>query len=383
MTCKFIEIYYDVLTIPGIDPENINLEHALDFRNEAMDFIEAALVKAELGSWTGAEAGMDEVNFGYEVTDFEAAEKLIRETVEGTAFANIRDIIRTEADDEFEEDDDPINREAVQETLTEIGFEAAELLAMAALPCQRLIPTASVDESEQNQQDQTQFGGVPEVPPTFQWPRRNGAPLAFLAQVDFWEDGQRLLFFYDATNAPTGEAAEDQGSGRVFAISNEGLVAATIPDDLPDDCRFDEVDMTVSLDILMPDYKSQLVNELGLSENDIQMLEELDKAPNENAPTSHHLMGYPALVTEDMELSVQLAANGLDANDPKSKADARYQELAEGADEWTLLFQCDSDTLPGWDWGNGGILYFWIQDGEYMAHNFDNVWVMRQARPSS
>ena len=93
-----------------------------------MDLIEVALSRAGLGSWVGAEVGTGVVNFGFQVTDFETAEKLVRATVEGTAFANIREIERSESDEDLsdQEDEDPINREGVQETLTELGFDAVE-----------------------------------------------------------------------------------------------------------------------------------------------------------------------------------------------------------------------------------------------------------------
>lgn len=87
---KSIEVYYDIDDIPPGYPD------ALDFRNEAMDLIEAALMAAEAGEWAGAEVGMGEVNFGFEVTDFVHAEKLVRATVKGTPFEGIREITRFE-----------------------------------------------------------------------------------------------------------------------------------------------------------------------------------------------------------------------------------------------------------------------------------------------
>ncbi|PIE07672.1 MAG: hypothetical protein CSA74_05945 [Rhodobacterales bacterium] len=105
MTYKSIEIYYDIGKIPGIAatdektgfprPEEIGL--ALDFRNNAMELIEEALMEAGAGEWEGAEIGMGEVNFGFTVDDFERAEAIVRKAVEGTEFAGIREIARTES----------------------------------------------------------------------------------------------------------------------------------------------------------------------------------------------------------------------------------------------------------------------------------------------
>ena len=98
MTLKTIEIYYDIATIPGCDPTHPMDPKALPFRNAAMTLIEAALVNAEAGEWEGAEIGMGEVNFGFEVKDFDRAETIVRQTVAGTPYANIREITRSEYD---------------------------------------------------------------------------------------------------------------------------------------------------------------------------------------------------------------------------------------------------------------------------------------------
>lgn len=90
---KSIEIYYDINAIPkgGPDP--------LDFRNRAMVIIEAALEKADAGEWAGAESGTNEVNFGFEVDDFETAEKIVRDAVKGTPYDCIREITRYDSSD--------------------------------------------------------------------------------------------------------------------------------------------------------------------------------------------------------------------------------------------------------------------------------------------
>ena len=60
----------------------------------AMELVETALDQAEAGEWAGAEIGMGEVNFGFEVEDFDLAENIVRNTVKGTPFESIREITR-------------------------------------------------------------------------------------------------------------------------------------------------------------------------------------------------------------------------------------------------------------------------------------------------
>ncbi|WP_095589821.1 hypothetical protein [Actibacterium ureilyticum] len=94
MSDKTIEIYYDIADIPGLSDRSDFSAQALDFRNAAMDHIEAALIAADAGDWQGAEIGAGEVNFGFSVDDFDQAEAVVRQAVAGTRFENIREIVR-------------------------------------------------------------------------------------------------------------------------------------------------------------------------------------------------------------------------------------------------------------------------------------------------
>lgn len=384
MSYKAIEIFYDIESIPGIDPNKISPTDALDFRNEAMELIEAALLESGLGNWVGAEIGMDEVNFGFEVDDFEEAENLVRKSVAGTKFENIREISQFESDDENEDegdDGDLIDRDEIAEALRSVGFEAAEQLALTAAICQRILPIATIDASELSDEEETRLGGVPDVPASFDWPRRNGKPLAFLAQIDYWQESQRLLFFYDVADAPSGYSPLDRDSGRVIMVDNEGLSPAVAPDDLPSNCQFPKVEMAMQTDVVLPNYASSLIKNLNIPKKDLQLLKKLSDEPNDDDTASHHLMGHPSLVTEDMEIIVQLAANGIDANDPNLKSSPDYETYCQEAENWHLLFQCDADPLLGFDWGNSGRLFFWIDGLDYEEQNFNNVWVIRQSKP--
>jgi len=95
---KSIEIYYTIADIPDITDRNAFSGQALSFRNEAMDHIEQALLEADAGEWQGAEIGADEVNFGFDVSDFDQAEQIVRAAVAGTRFENFREIVRNEMD---------------------------------------------------------------------------------------------------------------------------------------------------------------------------------------------------------------------------------------------------------------------------------------------
>lgn len=97
---KSIEIYYDIAEIPDIQNRGPFSTEALDFRNRAMHVIETALSNACAGEWVGAEIGETEVNFGFDVDDFDLAEKTVRDAVAGTPYAAIRTIERHEFSEE-------------------------------------------------------------------------------------------------------------------------------------------------------------------------------------------------------------------------------------------------------------------------------------------
>lgn len=105
MRYKSIEIYYDVSAIPGIDKDDFGA--ALNFRNAAMERVERALEEAGEGKWTGAEIGGNfetgeaEVNFGFQVQDFDRAEMIVRWAVADTPYDCIREITRHEDDEDF------------------------------------------------------------------------------------------------------------------------------------------------------------------------------------------------------------------------------------------------------------------------------------------
>lgn len=100
MSDKSIEIYYDIATIPGLTGRRNDATKALDFRNAAMEHIEQALAEAGAGEWQGAEIGSGEVNFGFDVEDFAQAEQIVRASVAGTPYENIREIVRHEWSEE-------------------------------------------------------------------------------------------------------------------------------------------------------------------------------------------------------------------------------------------------------------------------------------------
>ena len=100
MTMKSIEIYYNIVDIPDITDRSDFSPEALPFRNAAMEHIENAMTAVNAGEWVGAEIGSGEVNFGFDVEDFDTAEAVVRTAVAGTPYDCIREITRNEFSEE-------------------------------------------------------------------------------------------------------------------------------------------------------------------------------------------------------------------------------------------------------------------------------------------
>ena len=96
--------------------------------------------------------------------------------------------------------------------------------------------------------------------------------------------------------------------------------------------------------------------------------------PTDHAAIHHRLLGYPDTIQDDMRLECQLASHGVtDISDP------RASELSKGALDWQLLLQIDSDEQAGMEWGNTGMLYYWVKAADLQALRFDTTWLVLQS----
>ena len=233
------------------------------------------------------------------------------------------------------------------------------------LPAVRLTPRASGGGS-------SRLGGTPDVAAGFEWPRREGVPLAFLAQVDLAAVARfpfasalpprgLLSFFYDADLQPWGFDLKDRGSWRVhFEPDPEAAARRDPPAGLPDGSLFPEVPVEMS------EVETQ-------ADDDPEEEEEGDfPAPR------HQILGHPAAIQGDMRLECALVTHGLSTGDGSAYSDPRAKALQATAAQWRLLAQIDSDDAAAMMWGDLGRLYFWITEDALARRAFDECWVILQ-----
>ncbi len=235
----------------------------------------------------------------------------------------------------------------------------------------------------------SRIGGAPDVPPDFKWPERNGAPQSFIAQLDIDEvqpydtHGElpprgMLWFFYDAKQESYGADPEDRGGWQVIFIEDyPGLLRIAAPASLPAESQFKACTVSFASEVTLSQSPKIDVPNFDWTDDEVQKYETLLSTfptQEEHGAVHHQLLGNPQTIQDDMRLECQLASNGVtDIND------TRAEELSKGANEWQLLLQIDSDDSTGMQWGNTGMVYYWLKAPDLKKSNFDEVWLVLQS----
>jgi uncharacterized protein YwqG len=124
----------------------------------------------------------------------------------------------------------------------------------------------------------------------------------------------------------------------------------------------------------LPSWEAWKVLELGLSEAERNHYYELT-----NSGVIHRLLGHPATIQGDeMALQAQLVSNGVYMGGRVNYDDPQIQALVNGAGDWLLLLQLDTDPNTAFYWGMEGRLYFWIRRSDLQICDFSKVWLIGQ-----
>ena len=250
----------------------------------------------------------------------------------------------------------------------------------------------------------SRIGGMPDVPPCFEWPRwfppeeRSNkfgdawypsapAPLGFIAQIDLssisyvddvlpkrgW-----LYFFYDRYCEPWGYDPADRGCCRVIYADCERseLVRTEAPSDKEPEHVAAPCLLEAWPELTLPEDFPHVQYGTPAFKAYHALCQELTKG---GGYKHHRLLGNPQIVQNPMELECQLVSNGIYYGDPSGYQSVRAEALKAGASDWRLLLQIDTDEDgPGWMWGDVGRIYFWIKKQDLAALRFDDVWLIFQ-----
>jgi uncharacterized protein YwqG len=261
--------------------------------------------------------------------------------------------------------------------------DLAAIAAALSRPALQLVRAESFARSH--------FGGTPDLPFDIEWPQWKGRPLSFLArlsmpeiqaalEIDWLPLEGALLFFYDLEEHPWGYDPADRGGAVVLYVPEPADVDYTVPAQLADlelqtfprrAIAFRRIDV-------LPSWQHPEVESLALDGDEFDAWLARSTAPFGGAPM-HQVDGYPAPVQgDDMEFVCQLASHGVRIGDPAVRADPQTSALAQGASQWRLLFQFDSDEDLGVSWGDAGCIYYWVKQEEAREGNFSSSWLVLQ-----
>ncbi len=199
---------------------------------------------------------------------------------------------------------------------------------MELFPKQSFRPAILIKRVKAKQK--SKFGGFPNLPRNVKWPvNPQGRQLDFLAQLHcpdlpkgfgLPEEGM-LFFFYDFQENPSGWGKHD----------NEYFSVVYSPFEFTETTRSQR-------------HKgyATISDECFLKFKAFQS-PKLDVWSHLKSPF-HQMFGYPVWVQDDEQ---------------------RRGEI--------LLLQLDSDSGPGWMWGDVGILYFFIKENDFKEGNFSKI----------
>ncbi|MDR2137034.1 MAG: DUF1963 domain-containing protein [Synergistaceae bacterium] len=282
------------------------------------------------------------------------------------------------------------------ERLVKEGYEEqAEILERYAADSIRLKTEAGGEGDFEL--GESKIGGCPHLPPDFTWPKFENNPLSFLAQLNLadvarYDSSKRLpesgmlYFFHEGGMDVWGFDPNDRDGFRVIHYDGDLSKLKVTP--LPnlkskhEYLTFKPCKLTFENAKSYPDNEYlEMLSQIPAGSNKSFFNEGFDEivAEYKDAIAPHHkLFGYPDLIQNEIFLEAQLVSNELYCGNETGYRDPRAEDLKEGAGDWMLLFQIDTDGNAEMMWGDCGMLYFVIKKDDLTRRNFDAAWAIVQ-----
>ena len=248
----------------------------------------------------------------------------------------------------------------------------------------------------------TRFGGKPDVPSDFVWPRFEGEsydhvvknrPLSFLAQFNCEDlaqyDAENLLpdhgllsFFYELDTQCWGYDPKDKGCARVYWFEDiSALSAAEFPQDMEEDFQMPMIKIKLAPQKSYPSWAD--FSDIYSEEYDYEAFYDIyGELYGEDSDEYSQVLGWPHVIQNSMYAECDLVTQGYYLgngwiNIPK---DVRGRAEESARDRWLLLFQLDTVEAEDFElmFGDAGHIYFYITKEDLQARRFDNIWLILQ-----
>lgn len=226
----------------------------------------------------------------------------------------------------------------------------------------------------------SRFGGIPSVTADFDWPITEvGVPLAFLCQLDLSSlrdfYGGTLLpkngllsFFYDDDEWPGGyEPGIYSGWKVILFPQTDCLVEPTVPRLYPRYREFAPHDLTFSDEFTFPAFDSEEIETLNMPELELDKYSTFCDYWHRTTKPVNRLFGHAQTIQSD--LKTEFLSQASEHASPRN---------IDYISESRLLLQIDSGDPTNMEWGDGGRLFFCIDQPNLLAGDFSQVWVSMQ-----
>lgn len=250
----------------------------------------------------------------------------------------------------------------------------------------------------------SRLGGVPDLPPGMSWPCNADWPLEMIAQINLTDAADCfqlpdlpatgwLVFFYEDPAYTPLQKPEPEGSRPWQVMYFDGAADSLI--------RLEPPNRPPSQHSLIGRLLRRLpAPRLCFEPCAVRFEHEFQIIANEDAPfqvkydakdrdawdeyaellesighwssgTRHRLRGHDDTIQWPMRREAEETARGMGL----IAADGTPEERKW---DWELLLQIDTDSGPGWMWGDAGTIYFWIRRQELAARDFSKVCCIMQ-----
>lgn len=195
----------------------------------------------------------------------------------------------------------------------------------------------------------SKLGGLPDLPADVKWPTHDDEPLAFLGQFHFVELSRSVVCrelpaagWLSVFCAYSGDGDDDfpKGTWRLLHFPAVAKLARAASDP---EMTFPSGRLTFTETLTLPEEDSPYRKEIGLGKD----VEAWDAYQERIAGFRghHQILGYPGQIQGDV----------------LGKKTMRH------------LLTIGGDNVTGWEWGDGGSLYFILPEADLLAGRFDRV----------
>ena len=242
----------------------------------------------------------------------------------------------------------------------------------------------------------SKLGGVPDVPPNFQWPTWKGRNQSFVAQINLNDiaalrasplpQSGMLYFFYDSRKSTSGSNAGDKGSWRV--IHYDGNLSKLLPRrrvkrSSCDHYSFSPGLLGFTLAITLPAVTEPCIERLAMYDIELERYDGLQETwddDSQRARPDHRMLGWPnGLHHWYPPLDCGGAASPGADDQPKDEDGNEPEGPGRADSDWRLLLHVDRDEQLEMQWQDfcDSSLCFWIRQRDLKEHNFGEVWMRR------